>query len=139
MKAELENPMTSPVAFPTTYNSLKTLLDDLNTQGRYTLTVLTDENGLPIAASTGDEDDIEMQAAVVSRVQKIISQIKPQLGMGATDEISLNDVNGKKLVCRTFEANGSEFTLAILVDSRDRAYRRLTNKTIIQIQRMNEL
>jgi predicted regulator of Ras-like GTPase activity (Roadblock/LC7/MglB family) len=124
---------------PTAYQSLQTLLNDLNLQGGYSVTVLTDENGLPIASSSGNEDGVEMQAAVVSKVEKIISQVKPQLGMAATDEISLNDVNGKKLVCRTFTTNGCEFTLAILMGSRDKSYRRLTNKTIVRIQRMTNL
>lgn len=118
---------------------LHKLLNDLNTDGGFSITVLTDQNGLPIASSAGDSDDIDMQAAVVSKVEKIISQVKPQLGMAAMDEIAVNDVNGKKLVCRSFVANQVEFTLAILMDSRNKAYRRLTNKAIAAIQLMDQL
>lgn len=124
---------------PVTYKSLQALLEELNNDGGFSVTVLTDQNGLPIASSSGDSDDIDMQAAVVSKVEKIITQVKPQLGMAATDEISLNDVNGKKLVCRSFNLEGTEFTLAILVDSRNKAHRRLTNKAIAAIQHMKNL
>ena len=122
-----------------TFQNLQKTLNDLNIEGGFEITVLTDQNGLPIASSAGDSDEIDMQAAVVSKVEKIISQIKPQLGMAATDEIALNDVNGKKLICRSFVVGDGEMTLAILINSRNKTYRRLTNKVIIQIQQMTGL
>jgi len=124
--------MTNPGK--SSYQCLLDLITDLHHKGNFSAAVLTDFNGLPIAASAGEEDDVETQAAVVAQIQKIISQVRKHLGMGLTDEISMNDVSGKKLVCRSFSMNGTEFILAVLLAGRDKPYRRLTTRAISSIQ-----
>jgi predicted regulator of Ras-like GTPase activity (Roadblock/LC7/MglB family) len=117
------------------YQCLLDIITDLNHRGNFSATVLTDPMGFPIAASAGEDEDVETQAAVVAQIQKIITQVKKQLGMGITDEVSMNDVSGKRLVCRSFSMNGTEFILAVLLSGRDRPYRRLTTRAISSIQK----
>jgi predicted regulator of Ras-like GTPase activity (Roadblock/LC7/MglB family) len=118
------------------YQTLLGLITDLHHNGNFSAAVLTDTNGLPIASSACEDGDVETQAAVVAQIQKIITQVKSQLGMGITDEVSLNDVSGKKLVCRSFSMNGNEFILAVLLSGREKPYRRLTTRTISSIQQV---
>jgi len=124
--------MTNPGK--SSYQCLLDLITDLQTKGNFSATVLTDQNGFPIAASAGEDDDVETHAAVVAQIQKTISQVKKQLGMVITDEVSMVDVSGKKLICRSFSMNGTEFILAVLLSGRDKPYRRLTTRTISSIQ-----
>jgi predicted regulator of Ras-like GTPase activity (Roadblock/LC7/MglB family) len=116
-----------------TYRDLQDKLIDLNNKGHFLITVLTDQSGLPLASSAGN-DESEMQAAVVAQVKRISNQVKNQLGMAETDEISLNDINGRRLVCRAFFADNTEFMLAVLIANRDTPYRRLTTQAIQSIK-----
>jgi predicted regulator of Ras-like GTPase activity (Roadblock/LC7/MglB family) len=125
--------MTSP-AKPQ-YAVIADTLNDINAEGGFSLSVLTDENGLPIATSAGGEDESEVQAAVVAQVQKVVLRVRDHLSMAAPEEIALNDVNGKKLVCRSFEANGNNVVLAVLIPGRNQSYRKLMNRAIRSIQK----
>ncbi|HEX2980743.1 MAG TPA: roadblock/LC7 domain-containing protein [Anaerolineaceae bacterium] len=117
-----------------TFTMLQDLLINLNNQGGFSVTVLTDHNGFPIASSARNGSDSDTQAAVVSQVRKVAGQVRDQLGMAAAEEFSMNDVNGKKLICRSFPIGDQEYILAILIPNRDKSYRRLTTLTIRAIQ-----
>lgn len=116
-----------------TYKFLQDLLVDLNNRGQFLITVLTDQTGLPLASSANN-DESEMQAAVVAQVRRISNQVKLQLGMAETDEINLNDIKGRRLVSRSFSVKDDDFMLAILFSGRDTPYRRLTTQTILAIK-----
>ncbi len=111
---------------------LSKLLTDMNAAGNFTISVLTDRQGLPIAFATAPGYDPERQSAVVALVQKTACQASTHLGM-VTDEISLNAVDGQRLVCRPFDVNGNTLILAVLIGDRAQSYRRLTNKTVRRI------
>lgn len=111
------------------------LLAQMNQQGQFPLAVVTDRQGFPIAAAAAPGQDPDLQAAVVALIQKTASQVQTQLGMAQTDEISLFDTSGQRLVCRPFAANNHEMILAVLVPTRQQSYRQLTNQTVSAIQR----
>ena len=56
--------------------------------------------------------------------------------MAQTDEISVHDTQGQRLVCRPFLANEHQMILAVLVTDKYQTYRRLTNTTIRAVQRL---
>jgi predicted regulator of Ras-like GTPase activity (Roadblock/LC7/MglB family) len=118
------------------YANLKKTLTELNAQGSFIITVLTDNMGLPIASSSDDMDNSEIQAAVVSQVQKLIAQIRGQLEMSDSHEFILNDTKGKRLVCRSFMVDGTEMTLAILSEGANKPYKRIAAKAIRKIQNL---
>ncbi len=117
------------------FTALVNILNDANTQGGFTVTVLTDDIGFPLAASGGDVEATEMQSAVVAQIQKVVVRVQNHLGMAAPDELSLNDVRGNRLVCRTFPLNGSQIILAALIPKKEQTYRKLMNQAIRSIQR----
>ncbi len=100
----------------------------------FPIAILTDKHGFPIASAATEGQDPDTQSAVVALVQKTAVQVQTQLGMAQTDEISLYDANGKRLVCRPFNANGYEMILAVLVPEKQQSYRRLTNIAITAIR-----
>lgn len=127
-----ENPKTGST-------EIARLLEEMNTQGDFPIAVLTDRHGFPIAAAASPGQDPDTQSAVVALVQKTAVQVRRQLGMTQTDEISVYDTAGRRLVCRPFNANEHDMILAVLVPDKKKSYRRLTNKTITAIQRQWKL
>lgn len=115
---------------------LAKLLSEMNEAGGFPIAVLTDRHGFPIASSVaGPGQDPDTKSAVVALVQKTATQVRNQLGMAETDEISLFDTEGRRLVCRPFSVNGHDLILAILVPDKNQSYRRLTNTTVNAIRR----
>jgi predicted regulator of Ras-like GTPase activity (Roadblock/LC7/MglB family) len=115
---------------------LAKLLGEMNESGGFLISVLTDRHGFPIASAATPGQDPDRQSAVVALVQKTAAQVREQLGMAETDEISLYDSNGQRLVCRPFTANGYDLILAVLVPDRQKSYRRLTTHTVSDIRRL---
>ncbi|MBP7998210.1 MAG: hypothetical protein KA314_02330 [Chloroflexi bacterium] len=118
---------------------LADLLTEMNTTGQFLLSLLADKHGFLIAAATAPGETAEYQSAVVALVQKTAIQVHQQLGLAPTDEITLNDAKGQRLICRPFSANGYEMILAVLVPGREQSYRRLTNKAIGEIKQVWKL
>lgn len=114
---------------------LAKLLNKMNEAGGFPIAVLTDRYGFPIASAAEPGQDPDTKSAVVALVQKTAAQVRNQLGMAETDEISLFDTEGRRLVCRPFSANNHDLILAILVLDKNQSYRRLTNTTVNAIRR----
>ncbi|MGA9396854.1 MAG: roadblock/LC7 domain-containing protein [Anaerolineaceae bacterium] len=115
-------------------DTLIQLLVEMNQNGGFPISVLTDEQGLAIASASRVGMDADRQSAVVAFVQKMAGQVTRQLGMGATDEIALNDENGQRLICRSFRVSGHELILAVIVSDKGASYRRATNLVIREIR-----
>jgi predicted regulator of Ras-like GTPase activity (Roadblock/LC7/MglB family) len=118
---------------------LAEVLATMNDKGGFPIAVLTDRHGFPIASSSAPGEDPDTQSAVVALVQKTAAQVSQQLGMAQTDEISLYDTNGRRLVCRPFSANNHEMILAVVIPDRNQSYRRLTNIAVNTIIRQWKL
>ena len=115
--------------------ALSQLLHDMNEEGGFSIAVITDREGFSIASAAQAGQDPDTQSAVVALVQKTAQQVSHQLGLSKTDEISLYDEQGQRLVCRPFSINGHDMILAVTVPHRGQSYRRVTNKGITAIQR----
>lgn len=120
-------------------SQISNILQEMNQVGNFSISVLTNRHGFPLAAAAREGEDPDMQSAVVALIQKTAIQAENQLGMGETDEISLFDAQGNRLVCRPFMANGNHLILAVQIPDRHQSYRRLTNKAIREIQRIWKL
>lgn len=118
---------------------LAQVLAAMNEQGGFPIAVLTDRHGFPIASAAVSGEDPDTQSAVVALVQKTATQVSQQLGMAQTDEISLYDTNGRRLVCRPFNANNHDMILAVVVPDKTQSYRRLTNIAVNAIRRQWKL
>ncbi len=118
---------------------LADVLAEMNATGQFLMSLLADKHGFLIAAATAPDETAEYQSAVVALVQKTAIQAHQQLGLAPTDEITLNDAHGQRLICRPFAVNGHEMILAILIPGREQSYRRLTNKAIGEIKQVWKL
>jgi predicted regulator of Ras-like GTPase activity (Roadblock/LC7/MglB family) len=115
---------------------LNNLLNQINTEGGFPISVLTDYQGLAIAWAASNGMDPERQSAVVAFIQKAAAQVSKQLGMAAADEISFYDTNGQHLVCRPFQVESYGMILAVVVPDRGHPYRRATNQAVREIRRI---
>ncbi len=114
---------------------LSRILADMNAQGGFLVSVLTDLEGLPLASATTVEGESpEMQAAVVALIQKSALQTH-KVNMDETDEVSVFDRQGRRLVCRPFQVGERIVVLATMVP-RDKSYRRLTKQAIAAMQQV---
>lgn len=114
--------------------ALTRILEEMNHEGGFPVSILTDRNGFSIASAADSNQDPQRQAAVAALVQKTAAQARNQLGMAQTDEISVFDARGQRLVFRIFAVSNGDLILAVLVPTKDQTYRRLTNKAIRAIQ-----
>ena len=113
---------------------LSNILADMNRQGNFLISVLTDLQGLPLASASTNGENPEMQAAVVALIQKTAMQTS-KVNMAETDEVSVFDRQGRRLVCRPFEVSDRALVLAVMTP-RDQSYRRLTRQAIAAIRQV---
>ncbi len=118
---------------------LANLLTKMNEEGGFPVSVLTNRQGFSIASAVAPDQDPEKHSAVVALVQKTALQVREQLEMAKTDEISVFDTDGQRLVCRPVDTNGHNLILAVIIPDRHTYYRRLTNKTVTAIRRLWKL
>jgi predicted regulator of Ras-like GTPase activity (Roadblock/LC7/MglB family) len=110
------------------------ILNNMNQEANFPMSVLTDKEGLPIASAYSNGADPEKQSAVVAFLQKTAVQVSKQLGMNEIDEISFSYVDGQHLVCRPFNIDTNPLILAVIVSDRDQSYRRITNRALAEIR-----
>jgi predicted regulator of Ras-like GTPase activity (Roadblock/LC7/MglB family) len=111
------------------------LISAMNAEAGFPITVLTDKQGLVLAASSQAGMNAARQSAVVAKIRGAADLVAKQLDMGVMDEISLFDEDGQRLVCRPIAMRGEDLILAVMVPTRGQAYRRSTNKAITAIRR----
>jgi predicted regulator of Ras-like GTPase activity (Roadblock/LC7/MglB family) len=110
------------------------ILYSMNQQGNFEAAVLSVKDGMPLASSPAHYED-EMAAAMVTLLNEAAKKISRALRLPQMDEISIVGDDRTRLVCRYFSVDGRELLLTVLAPP-DRAYRRLTNKTIKAIRRI---
>jgi predicted regulator of Ras-like GTPase activity (Roadblock/LC7/MglB family) len=116
--------------------SVQQLLTRVNKQGHFVASVLTDSDGLPIAAAAPLKSQLaDMLAAIAPLVQRMVQRSNERAGLSEAYEVVINNADRLRLVCRFFEARQQTLILACLV-TEDLAYRRAMNEAAQAIQRI---
>ena len=121
---------------PSRGEQLGNLLTDILRDGGFSLALLGDLEGFPVAWATAPGEVAEARAAAVALMQRSAAQARAQLGLGTTDEIMLHDDRGRRLVCRPFRAGDNELILIVLVPGSQQPYRMMTNRALREVQRI---
>jgi predicted regulator of Ras-like GTPase activity (Roadblock/LC7/MglB family) len=119
-----------------TTDTLTQILVEMNQEGNFLASVVTDQNGLPIVFAAQDGFDTDWQSAIMAMVKKVITQNEKRLGISNAEEISIVDSDGRLLVCRAFSARDYDLILAVLIANRQQTYRRITTRATNQISRV---
>ncbi len=109
------------------------ILSELNAEGGFLISILTDHHGFPIASAAQAGQDPESQSAVVAMIQKNTAHVHEHLEMGKVDLIQLSDEKGRNLIIRTFLVKKQELVLAVLTPDRRTAFRTLVRQTVKHI------
>lgn len=117
------------------FDMLTNVLFDLNNSGNFSLSILTDKDGLPIVSASSDGTVPEKQAAVIGFIRKTSVQVSKLLGWAELDEITYAFANGHILVSRPFFVQENQLTLASIVNNKDSKYQDLMSMAIVEIQK----
>jgi predicted regulator of Ras-like GTPase activity (Roadblock/LC7/MglB family) len=118
---------------------LNRLLSQFVQDGGFSICVLTDRNGLPIASACDREMDPERQAAIVGLIEKNGVVVAEGLGFERASEISFSYDRGRRLICKFFQAGGHDLILALTVEERQKTYRRSLKRLAASIRDVWEL
>jgi predicted regulator of Ras-like GTPase activity (Roadblock/LC7/MglB family) len=115
-------------------NPVAVVLAEMNRTAQFQASTLSLRDGLLVASSASNGDNLAAQSAVVAKLAEAANLIRSQMAIGAPEELSFNAEDGKRLICRPFELNGHELILAVLVPKRGQPYRRATSRAIARLR-----
>ncbi len=105
-------------------------LSSLNAQGNFIASVLTNADGLPIAAATTSGNRLaDLLAAVAPLVERMVQRSNERAGLAAADEVAIRNADDARLVCRFFEAGGDTLILACVAPA-SQPHRRVMNQAV---------
>jgi predicted regulator of Ras-like GTPase activity (Roadblock/LC7/MglB family) len=105
----------------------------INREGNFEALVLASPDGLPIATVPAGYDS-EVTAAMVALLKSVAEQTQDHVGMAPLDEVSVRASDHIRLVCRSFQVDGEDFILAVVVPREQRYHRQLTNRAIRELR-----
>ena len=119
---------------PLEQSSFEKILIQMNADGRFVASVLTSQDGLPVAsAPTPSPYDADTVAAMVAMIRDFILQTQTRLDLADVNEVSMVVGDRSRLICRYFVVNQQPFVLAVLAPPHT-TYRRLTSRAVREIQ-----
>lgn len=89
------------------HRALGALLRDFNTRGGYTLSLVCDQQGLPLAAH-GTGVDAELLSAFTSLFDDVVQRAVRDLGFTAVDEVTLLEPGRGRFVIRPLAAHADD-------------------------------
>lgn len=113
---------------------LEKILYQINKEGDFKTSIISDIDGLSLASATSDFDE-QRVAAIAGIVQEVSAKAEKYIGFKKMDEVSMVDDDKFRLVCREFEVEGRHLILTVMVPPY-KTYRKLTNtalKVITQV------
>ena len=105
----------------------------INREGNFEALVLASPDGLPIATAPAGYDS-EVTAAMVALLRSVAQQTQDHVGMAPLDEVSIRASDHIRLVCRSFQVDGEDFILAVVVPRKQRYHRQLTSRAIRELR-----
>lgn len=125
----------SPKVLSSGINSLRSVLSELNSEGKFLSTILTDTQGLPLAAASRSGVDPDVHSAIVAALYKSATQYVREIGFKPIEEITFLDSEGRLLVCRFFTLAKQTLILSALISGKY-PYRRLMNRAVGKLKRI---
>ncbi len=115
--------------------TLEHILNRIVSEGDYEAALLSDDDGLPLAVAAADEA-AGMMAAMTALFRDAATQARRQLDLARVNELSLVGDDRLRMVCRFFQTDAGQLLNLTVIVPPDRAYRRITNQAIKEINRV---
>lgn len=113
--------------------TLRGILDEILVAGEYEAALLSDADGLSLAA-VGTAEMADMMAAVTALLRDAATHARRRLALAHVNELSLVGDDRFRLVCRFFETERGEPLCLTVVVPPDQAYRHITNQAIKKVR-----
>ncbi len=126
-----KNAARTPVSSKYLQGKLEKILYQINKDGDFKTSIISDIDGLSLASATSDFDDQRI-AAIAGIVQEVSAKAEKYIGFKKMDEVSMVDDDKFRLVCREFEVQGRHLILTVMVPPY-KTYRKLTNSALREI------
>ena len=110
---------------------LEKVLYNMNKDGDFRASIISDFDGLSLASVASEFDDMRI-SAISAIVQDVSEKAERYIGFKRMDEVSLVDDDKFRLVCRQFEVEGRQLILTVAVPPYT-AYRKRTNTALREI------
>ena len=114
---------------------LTELLDHVNREAGYPLSLVCTEQGL-LVASAGEQLQSEVAAGLTSLFDDIVVRAVRDLGFARVDEFTLVDSTGLRYVVRPLPAEHDTRLFLVVAVPRKTSWRRHTNKLVGQVSEL---
>ncbi|MCA9569016.1 MAG: hypothetical protein KC656_14300 [Myxococcales bacterium] len=107
---------------------LQGLLVEAHDEGGFVLSVLSTQQGLPVASVGHRPDLVDTLAALTALFDDVVVRAQRDVGLARVDEVALRDEDRGSVVVRPIcEVDGTRLFLVVEVPAR-RPWRRVTNR-----------
>ncbi len=117
-------------------SSFDNILTELNRKGDFLFSVLTTEEGLPIAFQPGNQK-YNQTSAMTALLHQVSQQTRSLLELDGLDEITIRTRENTRLVIRPIQVGGERVLLSVLIPA-EAYYRQLTNQALRNVRDMIE-
>ena len=119
---------------PSRSQAMQRELAQLNLEGGFTTSVLTNSDGLALAVASSSRGRFaEILAAVAPLVQRMVQRSNERAGLASAREVVVDNDDRSRLVCRFFNAGEEMLILACIVPEQ-LVHRRAMNRAVAALQ-----
>jgi predicted regulator of Ras-like GTPase activity (Roadblock/LC7/MglB family) len=118
------------------YGVLVEILEDMNTEGGYTASILARDDGLLMASAASPTTNREVVAAMSGYVASSVERMRDELGLGQLKDISVRCSEGKAVFRMIFSDVDHGLILAALMPRKIRYHNRALGKAATKIRNL---
>jgi predicted regulator of Ras-like GTPase activity (Roadblock/LC7/MglB family) len=118
------------------YNKLPLILEEMNKEGGYTVSVLARGDGLLVASAASPTANRDLVAAMSGMIAEVAERVRSELKLGDVRDISLRCAEGKAVFKRVGSRGDELLILGALMPRKVRYHARAIGKASTQIRRL---
>jgi predicted regulator of Ras-like GTPase activity (Roadblock/LC7/MglB family) len=118
------------------YNKLPLILEEMNNEGGYTVSVLARGDGLLVASAASPTANRDLVAAMSGMIAEVAERVRSELKLGDVRDISLRCAEGKAVFKRVGSRGDESLILGALMPRKVRYHARAIGKASTRIRRL---
>lgn len=118
------------------YNKLPMILEEMNQEGGYTVSVLARGDGLLVASAASPTANQDLVAAMAGMIAEVAERVRSELMLGNVRDISLRCEQGKAVFKRVGSRGDESLIIGALMPRHVRYHSRAVGKAATRIRRL---
>ncbi len=118
------------------YNKLPMILEEMNREGGYTVSVLARGDGLLVASAASPTANQDLVAAMAGMIAEVAERVRSELMLGHVRDISLRCAQGKAVFKRVGSRGDESLIIGALMPRNVRYHSRAVGKASTRIRRL---